>query len=296
MRRDTQRDLGGTVLGDCPAISPASVRVGRDGALALRFERRGAATVVTRCRYTLPLQVLAPVALGDPAAVVSVLNPTGGLVGGDRLAIEVDAGPAAHAVLTTPSASRVYRAEGEPTVQTVSLRLGPRAIVEWVPDHAIPFAGSALRQAIGVEMDDGAALVLVDAFAAGRLARGEAWRFALLESAVTIRDRRGWLLHDRFALGPASAVEGLGLAEGHPYFATVAVIADAGLERFAAAARRALGGMHGVTGGIAALPRRGALVRCLAATAPALTTLLDALRAAARREVLGLPPLPLRKA
>src|SRR2546422_1747450 len=48
-------------------------------------------------------------ALDDRAAVVSVLNPTGGLVGGDRLAIDVVVGPAAHACLTTPSATKVYR-------------------------------------------------------------------------------------------------------------------------------------------------------------------------------------------
>jgi len=32
---------------------------------------------VARSRSTLPLQVLAPVALDDPGAVVSILNPTG---------------------------------------------------------------------------------------------------------------------------------------------------------------------------------------------------------------------------
>ena len=74
-----------------PAATLDAARVGRDGALTLRFEQRGAATVVAGCRYTLPLQVLAPVALDDPAAIVSILNPTGGLVGGDRLSIDVHA-------------------------------------------------------------------------------------------------------------------------------------------------------------------------------------------------------------
>ncbi|HZN50301.1 MAG TPA: urease accessory protein UreD, partial [Methylomirabilota bacterium] len=91
----------------------AADRVGRDGALRLRFECRGTATVVTGWRYTLPLQALAPVALDDPSAVVSILNPTGGLVGGDRLSIDVEATADAHAVLTTPSATRVYRTDGE---------------------------------------------------------------------------------------------------------------------------------------------------------------------------------------
>ncbi len=233
-----------------PGASLDAARVGRDGSLRLRFERRGSRTVVTGCRYTLPLQVLAPVALDDPAAVVSILNPTGGLVGGDRLSIDVHAAAGAHAVLTTPSATRVYRTEGEVTAQMVRLSVGPRAVVEWVPDHTIPFAGSALRQTIDVELDETAGLVLVDAFSAGRIALGEAWRFAVLAF-----DR------DRFA----ADVERLG--------------ADGATTRL----------------GVAVLSRRGALVRCLAPTAPALVDAVAGCWRLARRALLGLPPLALRK-
>ncbi|HYS19395.1 MAG TPA: urease accessory protein UreD [Candidatus Binatia bacterium] len=275
-------------------------RVGRDGALRLRFERRGPATVVVGCRYTLPLQVLAPVALDDPAAIVSILNPTGGLVGGDRLAIDVHAAAGAHAVLTTPSATRVYRAEAEGATQVVRLSIGPQATVEWVPDHTIPFAGSAFRQTIDVDLDETAGLILVDAFSAGRIARGEAWRFAVLDSAVSIRDRHGWLLHDRFVLrGPVAkddpAWDGLGFAESHPYFASIAIVGAFDRERFAADARRlgANGGAAWV--GVAALARRGALVRCLASTAPVLVDALAGCWRLARRALLGLPPLALRK-
>jgi urease accessory protein len=280
--------------------SLGAARVGRDGGLRLSFARRGPATVVAGCRFTLPLQVLAPVALDDPAAVVSILNPTGGLVGGDRLAIDVHAGAGAHAVLTTPSATRVYRAEGEPTVQTVRLSIGPRAVVEWVPDHTIPFAGSALRQAIDVELDETAGLILVDAFAAGRVAVGEAWRFALLESAISIRDPGGWLLHDRFvlrrpALKDDPAFDGLGFTESRPYFASIAVVGVFDRDRFAADVQ-SLGGDGDATSlGVAALPRRGALVRCLAASAPALLDAVEGCWRLARAALLGLPPLALRK-
>jgi urease accessory protein len=281
-------------------VSLDAARVGRDGALALSFERRGPATVVVGCRFTLPLQVLAPVALDDPASVVSILNPTGGLVGGDRLAIDVHAGAGAHAVLTTPSATRVYRAEGPPTVQTVRLSIGPRAVVEWVPDHTIPFAGSALRQAIDVELDETAGLILVDAFAAGRIAAGEAWRFALLESAISIRDSGGWLLHDRFVLrGPArkadSAFDGLGFTESRPYFASIAVVGAFDRDRFAADVQSLVAAGDATRLGVAALPRRGALVRCLAPSAPALIDAIEGCQRLARRALLGLPPLALRK-
>jgi urease accessory protein len=274
-----------------PAVAPA--RVGRDGSLRLAFERRGTRTVVTGCRWTLPLQVLAPLALEDAAAVVSILNPTGGLVGGDRLAVDVSVGAGAHACLTTPSATKVYRTAAGPAEHAVRLALGPGARLEWVPDHTIPFAGAALRQRVEADVAEGATLILADAFAAGRVARGEVWRFALLDSALSVRDARGWLLHDRLVLRDGAPGPGLGLAEDRPYVATVAVIADAGLAALVDDVA-ALGGAD-VEVGAGLLPRRGALVRCLAADAPALTRALDAIWASARRRVLGLPPLALRK-
>jgi urease accessory protein len=280
--------------------SLAPARVGRDGALRLRFDRRAAGTVVAGCRYTLPLQVLAPVALDDPAAVVSILNPTGGLVGGDRLSIEVEATAGAHAVLTTPSATRVYRTEGEDSTQSVRIAIGPGATVEWVPDHTIPFAGSAFRQTLDVEMDESARLILVDAFSAGRIGRGEAWQFALLDSAVSVRDRQGWVVHDRLALrGPMTrkdtAWDGLGYAESHPYFATIAIIGSFDRERFTADLGRQCLGVDAGRVGVAALARGGLLIRCLAPSAPDLIDTIETCWSLGRRALLGLPPLALRK-
>jgi urease accessory protein len=273
--------------------APGGRRIGRDGALRLVFERRGDATVLAACRSTLPLQVLAPVALAGPAASVSMLNPTGGVLGGDRLAVDVLVGAGGHACLTTPSATRIYRTAAEPAVQSVRLTLGPSAIAEWVPEHTIPSADAAVRQTMDVEVGAGATLFAVDAWAAGRVARGEAWRFRRLDSAITVRDAAGLLLHDRFVLDGGAGWTGLGLAEGRPYFATIVVVADAGLDAFLADVAAVSSECARVAA--ARLPRRGALVRCLAASAPALTGALTSLWARARHALLGLPPLDLRK-
>jgi urease accessory protein len=270
---------------------PALGRVGRDGQLRLRFERRGDRTVLTRSGFTLPLQVMAPVTLDDPAAVVCVLNPTGGLVGGDRLVIEVEVGPGAHACLTTPSATKVYRTSGEAAVQAVRARVGKGGILEWVPDHTIPFAGAALSQSIDVEIGEGGRLILADAFAAGRVARGEAWQFARLESALRIRDGRGWLLLDRFVLSGERRWSELGGTEGATYFATVVLVGEFDVETFAADLSRVTGG----DAAVGALARRGALVRCLAADASALGRALEATWNAARRVLLGRAAPALRK-
>jgi urease accessory protein len=223
-----------------------------------------------------------------------MLNPTGGVLGGDRLSVEVDVGDGAHACVTTPSATRIYRTERGPAEQTVRLTVGAGASLEWVPDHTIPFPGSALRQSVEADVGEGAALVVVDAWAAGRIVRGEAWQFARIDSAITVRDGRGLVLHDRFVLPAGIAADGLGLAEASPYFASVVAVADHGIDRLAEALAHLT--VDGATLGAAHLPRRGLLVRCLAATAPALGDALGAAWTLARREILGEPPLSLRKA
>ena len=276
-----------------PHGSPA--RVGRDGTLSLRLERRGAATVLAGCRFTLPLQVLTPLALDGTALVVSMLNPTGGVLGGDRLTIDVHAAAGTHGLLTTPSATKVYRSAGPVAVQDVHLVVAPGAIVEWVPDHVIPFAGAAYRQRLHARVGRGGILVVVDAFATGRVARGERWRFGLLESALSITDDDGWLLYDRFVLTGDEQWGALGFTEGAPYFATIAVVTPSSLSEMAGAAADAVRGLDGVRAGVGRMARRGILVRCLAETAPGLGDAVRAVWNAVRLVAVGAPSMDLRK-
>src|SRR6266571_9532388 len=64
-------------------------RAGRDGYLRLQFERRGQSTILSQSRFTLPLQALTPIALEDGTAYLMLLNPTGGVLGGDHLLTEM---------------------------------------------------------------------------------------------------------------------------------------------------------------------------------------------------------------
>jgi urease accessory protein len=287
-------DAVGSVVGGLTTPASTLGRVGRDGCLHLRFERRHDATVLARCAYTLPLQVLAPLRLPDPATVVSVLNPGGGIVGGDRLTVDVDVGSGAHACLTTPSATKVYRTLGPEARQDVRLRVAPGGALEWVPDHTIVFAGSAFRQTMDADVQRGGRLILLDSFAAGRVAREGAWRFAWLESAITIREGPRWILHDRFVLDPDGPWAGIGCSDGYAYFGALVVIGEIDVSSLARAATSTLK-RDGVKGAAAAGPRGGLIARVLAVDAPSFMSALDAIWSVTRRAVLDLPPLPLRK-
>src|SRR6202140_5823548 len=75
-------------------------RVGRDGFLRLRFARSGGSTILAQSRFSLPLQALTPLTLPDGASYLMLLNPTGGVVGGDHLVTEIVQEAETHVCLT----------------------------------------------------------------------------------------------------------------------------------------------------------------------------------------------------
>src|SRR6202049_467210 len=99
-------------------------RVGRDGFLRLRFARNGASTILAKSRFTLPLQVLTPLTLNDGTSYLMLLNPTGGVLGGDHLVTEIIQEAQTRVCLTTPSATRVYRTSEQPAILETVIKLG----------------------------------------------------------------------------------------------------------------------------------------------------------------------------
>jgi urease accessory protein len=274
-------------------------RVGRDGRLELAFERRGARTVLTRRRFTLPLQVLEPLDLdGSGWATLVLLNPTGGLLGGDTLTTSVDVGAGARVCLTTPAATQVYRATGAASRQRLSVRVGAGGVFEHLPDHVIPSPGARLVQETSVELGPAATALALESWAAGRVARGEAWGFDVMDTTLTLRDPRGLLLHDRARLDGRASAWARRAAEDRAYVATFAVARAAPTDwaELAGRLQRIVDDAGtAVLGGASALGRGGAVVRFLADSAPALSGLAVALWTASRRALLGMSPPPLRK-
>jgi urease accessory protein UreH len=154
--------------------------------LRLAFARRGDATILRRCRYTLPLQVLAPFTLDDGTSYLLLLNPTGGILGGDHLRTDVTLEDGARVCLSTPSATRLYRSSGAFAEMQTLLRIGRNATLEYLPDHIIPHSGSSLRQSLRIEMDEGSRGVFFESFSAGRIALKETWQFRDYDSRTDI--------------------------------------------------------------------------------------------------------------
>src|SRR5262249_46992016 len=101
--------------------------------LQLALQRDGA-RCVSHVRHEGPLRVLKTLyPEGDAIAHRVTVHPPGGIVGGDRLDITLDLQAHAHAVLTTPGATRFYRSDGAPAAQQVRATLADGARLEWLP-------------------------------------------------------------------------------------------------------------------------------------------------------------------
>jgi len=235
---------------------------------------------------------------GTGAATLFLLNPTGGVLGGDRLETRIELGAGSRVCLSTPSATRVYRSAGPPSVQRVTARVGDGARLEYMPDHVIPSPGARLIQRIDLHLAPGASAVLCDAWSTGRPARGEAWLFDLLDSGITARDTEGLLFKDRLVLHGARGWGGLGGTEGMAYVASVLCVAPvhprlAGLPGALVESLASLA--FDAHAGVTPLPRGGALVRILAPSAPAMRRTIETAWACCRDRLWGLPPQLLRK-
>jgi urease accessory protein len=96
--------------------------------LDLGYRRDGERTVLTTRVHQGPLVVQKSLYPEGGAVCQNVIiHPPGGIVGGDTLAVNVDAGPRAHAQLTTPGAAfenaRLVDQEDAPTQPFVQARV-----------------------------------------------------------------------------------------------------------------------------------------------------------------------------
>jgi urease accessory protein len=85
-----------------------------------------------------------------------LLHPPGGLVGGDFLRVDVAASPGAHALLTTPSAGKIYRtATGVPPQRQATLLVANGGAIEWLPRETIVFSGARTESFLQVRISGG---------------------------------------------------------------------------------------------------------------------------------------------
>jgi urease accessory protein len=174
----------------------------RSGRGRVVFERAGARTVLAAVRAESPLRLLTPRNHGRAAWVIAA-SFGGGLVDGDAVRIEVDVGRGAAGLLGTQASTKVYRCPTATSRQEMRARVGDGGLLVSIPDPVACFAGARYAQIVDVALAPAASLVLIDAFTAGRTARGERWDFLRYAARTTVTRAGAPLFEDAIVLDPA---------------------------------------------------------------------------------------------
>jgi urease accessory protein len=118
-----------------------------------------------------PLRLLKPYyPEGKERIHLYLLHPPGGLVCGDQLMISIDLETHARALLTTPSAGKIYRSDAlnHPQIQDMVIRCGRQTQLEWLPQENIIFSGANGIQNLTLETAVDSKFILWEIIALGR--------------------------------------------------------------------------------------------------------------------------------
>ena len=102
-----------------------------------------------------------------------ILHTAGGIVGGDRLLQNIQLTPNSQVLLTTASASKVYRSQGVISQQIININLEKNTYLEWFPQETVIFNQAIYQQDLRVELGEDAVFCGWEITRLGRTARGE---------------------------------------------------------------------------------------------------------------------------
>jgi urease accessory protein len=175
----------------------------------------------------------APMHLSKPyhdagALVVNVVNPTAGLLEGDRIACRVEVESGARLLLTTPSASRAHRVNNNGRAELVQqMRVAAGGFLEFWPELFIPQKGTRYSQRTELSVEGDAELFFFESLAPGRVASGEAFAYTELEWATDVHWDATLIARERYRLAPdVECVRALRTAFPDAYYASGFVVSE----------------------------------------------------------------------
>jgi Urease accessory protein UreH len=235
------------------------------GKLDLRFARVLNRTILRSRRHIGPLRVQKPLYPEGPEIChVVIIHPPGGLANRDDLSISMTLEPGAHTVVTTPGATKWYKAKEGSTLQ-VTIVVQSGAILEWLPNENIYFSRASARTTFRIELAADATACGWDINMLGRIASGESWDSGELRASTEFALADGSLIwSERAALRAGSdlvrAPQGLG---GYPVFGTLWCVAAKCESNLVETLAAELPSTSALRAGVSQLPHNVLLIRAV---------------------------------
>lgn len=169
-----------------PPLSDTDTAAGWSAALQLTFAHDGATTRLHRVGGHGPLYVQKPFYPEPDVCHAYLLHPPGGVAGGDLLHTGIDVTSNAHALLTTPAATKHLRSRGPRSKTTLHITVADHAVVEYLPQETIVFNGANATSQTTIDLRDNAHMISWETVCLGRPANGEVLQAGTLAQTLRI--------------------------------------------------------------------------------------------------------------
>lgn len=213
-------------------VSPSELQAGlppslrAEGAVRLLARAVEGGTEAYEVAESGPLRLRFP-RLAEDTLEAILINTAGGIAGGDRLEIAVEAAEGSAVALTSQAAEKIYRSTGP--AARISLRLAARAgaRLDWLPQETILFDRARVARTLEAEVAADARLTICEAIVFGRTAMDERVRSGMWRDRWNIRRAGRLVFADALTLdgGIESVLARPAVARGALAVATIVQVA-----------------------------------------------------------------------
>ncbi len=172
---------------------------GKNAVADLTFTKFGDKTYLTDLYNELPAKILRELYY-DPnmpgLPYILFMNPTGGIVQGDRYHYKIKLNNNAEAFITDTTATKVYKMDLNYASKQIDVYLGKNSRLEYLPREIMLFTDSRWHQKATFHVDEGSKFLFSEIFCPGRIARGEFWDFDIYSSKIVIEKEKKLLLNE----------------------------------------------------------------------------------------------------
>lgn len=268
------------------------------GILQLVMEKKKEKTVTKTVYFQGALKLLRPNYLDNSGqACFFIVNPGGGYVGGDRYRIEVTLEEQAELILTTQSATKVYRTPTTPVLQETEFILKKGSVLEYIPDPLIAYRDAKYHQYTVIRMEKGSTLLYTDILTPGWSPDGEWFKYdhLRLKNEIYLDDQL--IAFDHLKLQPSdSHVEDIGFMENYTHLGSMIVVDDRSTTSFLNQLYEELESYtHTCKIGMSMLHESGFTIRVLASSTQQIEEILAVCTSFIRKEWFSKKTLSLRK-
>jgi urease accessory protein len=167
---------------------------GKVGLLALALENREGKTTLVENYHKVPLQVQKALYIDENMPhmpYIYIMSPSGGILQGDRLRIDIHGHEDTTFHITTQAATKIYRMEKNYATQVLNITLDKGSYAEFLPDMIIPYRDSRFYQEVNLKIHEDATCLYSEILLPGRVTYGESFLYGIFYSRFQATDLSG---------------------------------------------------------------------------------------------------------